>query len=260
VFPLRDDIPTERTPWLTIALIVANVIVFLLSLRDGGSLFSGPTNAFVVDWGVIPYEVTHPGDECELAQGRVLCEGQTGVTGQTDDQPPTWVTAFSSMFMHAGLLHIGGNMLFLWIFGNNVEDSMGRVRFVLFYLLGGLAAIALQTAVDTGAAVPSLGASGAVAGVLGGYLLLYPRARVLTLVFLFVFFAFIQLPAILFLFIWFAQQALFGLADLTDPTGEGGGVAYFAHIGGLLAGLALALLFRDERALAQPRAIRRAWA
>jgi membrane associated rhomboid family serine protease len=151
------------------------------------------------------------------------------------------------MFMHGGLLHIGGNMLFLWIFGNNVEDSMGRVRFILFYLLGGLAAVALQTAVDPNAAVPSIGASGAVAAVLGGYLLLYPRARVLTLIFLIVFFAFVELPAIAFLFIWFAQQAIFGLADLTSPTGEGGGVAYFAHIGGFLFGLAAIKLFANRR-------------
>jgi membrane associated rhomboid family serine protease len=247
VFPLKDNIPTRRTPYVTIALIAANVLVFFLQLRGGGTLFGGPTEQTVVDWGVIPYEVTHLGDHCDVLQGQVVCEGQPGVSGQADDQPATVVTAFSSMFMHAGLLHIGGNMLFLWIFGNNVEDAMGRVRFVLFYLLGGLAAIALQTAVDVDAAVPSLGASGAVAGVLGGYLLLYPRAKVLTLVFLVVFFAFIELSAIAFLFIWFAQQAVFGLADLTDPTGEGGGVAYFAHIGGFLFGLLAIKLFADRQ-------------
>jgi membrane associated rhomboid family serine protease len=247
VFPLKDNIPTRRTPYVTIALIAANVLVFFLQLRGGGTLFGGPTEQTVVDWGVIPYEVTHLGDHCDLLQGQVVCEGQPGVSGQADDQPATVVTAFSSMFMHAGLLHIGGNMLFLWIFGNNVEDAMGRVRFILFYLLGGLAAIALQTAVDVDAAVPSLGASGAVAGVLGGYLLLYPRAKVLTLVFLVVFFAFIELPAIAFLFIWFAQQAVFGLADLTDPTGEGGGVAYFAHIGGFVFGLLAIKLFADRQ-------------
>jgi membrane associated rhomboid family serine protease len=247
VFPLKDNIPTRRTPWVTIALIAANVVAYFLQLRGGGTLLGGPSQQTVVDWGVIPYEVTHPGDHCDLFQSQVVCEGQPGVSGTADPQPATLATAASSMFMHAGLLHIGGNMLFLWIFGNNVEDAMGRVRFVLFYLLGGLAAIALQTAVDPDAAVPSIGASGAVAGVLGGYLLLYPRARVLTLVFLFVFFAFIELPAIAFLFIWFAQQALFGVADLTNPTGGGGGVAYFAHIGGFLFGLAAIKLFANRR-------------
>jgi membrane associated rhomboid family serine protease len=153
------------------------------------------------------------------------------------DTPPTWLTVFSSMFMHGGLLHIGGNMLFLWVFGNNVEDAMGRFRFIVFYLLGGVAAMALQTAVGPSATVPSIGASGAVAAVLGGYLLIYPRARVLTLVFLFVFFTFIQIPAMFFLVIWFGQQLLFGYLDYVDPTGGGGGVAYFAHIGGFAFGL-----------------------
>jgi membrane associated rhomboid family serine protease len=153
------------------------------------------------------------------------------------NDPPTWFTAFSSMFMHGGLLHIGGNMLFLWVFGNNVEDAMGRVKFLVFYIVGGLAAMALQIAVGANDTVPSVGASGAVAAVLGGYLLLYPRARVLTLVFLFVFFTFIQIPAMFFLVIWFGEQLLFGYFNQVNPTGSGGGVAYFAHIGGFLFGL-----------------------
>ncbi len=139
------------------------------------------------------------------------------------------------MFTHAGLLHLGGNMLFLWIFGNNVEDSMGPVRFVIFYLLGGIAALALQTAINPDSTTPTLGASGAIAGVLGGYIVMYPRARVLTLIFLIIFFTFVELPAFVFLFIWFAQQAVFGAIGLTDPTG-GGGVAYFAHVGGFVFG------------------------
>jgi membrane associated rhomboid family serine protease len=239
VFPLKDDIPTRRTPVVTIALIVANVVIFFLSIRNGGSIWNGPDAQTVVHYGVIPYEVTHPGSECELVSqaGEVLCEGQAGVQGQADPQPSTWLTVVSSMFMHGGLLHIGGNMLFLWVFGNNVEDAMGRVRFVVFYLLGGIAAMGLQTVVDPSATVPSVGASGAVAAVLGGYLLIYPRARVLTLVFLFIFFTFIQIPAMFFLVIWFGQQLLFGYLDYVDPTGGGGGVAYFAHIGGFVFGL-----------------------
>jgi membrane associated rhomboid family serine protease len=239
VFPLKDNIGTRGTPVVTIALIVANVVVFLLSIRNGGSILGGPDSTTVVHYGAIPYELTHPGKECDLvsAAGQVLCEGQQGVTGAAEAQPPTWFTAFSSMFMHGGLLHLGGNMLFLWVFGNNVEDAMGRVRFLLFYVLGGLAAMALQVAVGPNDTVPSVGASGAVAAVLGGYLLLYPRARVLTLVFLFVFFTFIQIPAMFFLVIWFAEQLLFGYLNYADPTGGGGGVAYFAHIGGFLFGL-----------------------
>jgi membrane associated rhomboid family serine protease len=154
----------------------------------------------------------------------------------------TWQTAFSSMFMHASFLHIAGNMLFLWIFGNNVEDSMGRVKFILFYLAGGLAALALQVAVDPNASGPTIGASGAIAAVLGAYIVLYPRARVLTLVFIIFLFTVIELPALAMLGIWFAEQAVFGAAGLTNPAG-GGGVAYFAHVGGFVFGaLAIRLL------------------
>jgi membrane associated rhomboid family serine protease len=234
VFPLKDNIGTRRTPVITIALILANVVIYLLSIRNGGSILGGPGTETVIHYGAIPYEFTHPGRECDLAGGvqqAIVCGSHI------DHQPPTWFTALSSMFMHGGIAHIAGNMLFLWVFGNNVEDAMGRVKFVIFYVLGGLAAMALQTAVDPNATVPSVGASGAIAAVLGGYLVLYPRARVLTLVFLFVFFTFIEIPAMFFLVIWFAQQVLFGYFDQVDPTGGGGGVAYFAHIGGFIFGL-----------------------
>jgi membrane associated rhomboid family serine protease len=239
VFPLKDNIDTRRTPVVTIALIIANVVVFLVSIRHGGTIWNGPDQETVVHYGAIPYEFTHPGKECDLVSqtGQILCQGQIGVRGTPNPQPATWFTALSSMFLHGGLLHIGGNMLFLWVFGNNVEDAMGRLKFIVFYLLGGIAAMALQIAVDPSTAVPSVGASGAVAAVLGGYLLLYPRARVLTLVFLFVFFTFIQIPAMFFLVIWFGQQLLFGYFNQVNPTGGGGGVAYFAHIGGFLFGL-----------------------
>jgi membrane associated rhomboid family serine protease len=246
VFPLKDNIGTRNTPVVTIALIVANVIVFFLSIRNGGSILSGPDSTTVVHYGAIPYEFTHPGKECDLDQvGQILCEGREPVS--VFDTPPTWFTALSSMFMHGGLLHIGGNMLFLWVFGNNVEDAMGRVKFLFFYILGGLAAMALQIAVGPSESVPSVGASGAVAAVLGGYLLLYPHARVLTLIFLFVFFTFIQIPAMWFLLIWFGQQLLFGYFNQVDPTGGGGGVAYFAHIGGFVFGLLTVRLLATRR-------------
>jgi membrane associated rhomboid family serine protease len=231
VFPLKDNIPTDRTPWVTIGLILANVVVFVLQIRGGGSFGGGPTAGDAVIHGFIPYEITHPGSHCDLfANGNIGCRP----IAQASSQPATWTTVFTAMFIHGGIVHLAGNMLFLWIFGNNVEDSMGPVRFLAFYLLGGLAATALQVAVSPDSLVPNIGASGAIAAVLGGYLVLYPRARVLTLVFLFVFFTFLQLPALLFLVVWFAEQALFGLAGLNDPTG--GGVAYFAHIGGFLFG------------------------
>ncbi len=251
MFPLRDNIPTEHFPIVTVLLIVANCIVYFflqdgfLGLPNGGA----GGNWSVVDYALIPYEVTNPGDMCEaVANGGIVCEGQPGVTGVAEPQPSVWVTVFTSMFMHGSLLHIGGNMLFLWIFGNNVEDAMGPVRFIAFYLLGGLAADAAQILVDTDSTVPTLGASGAVAAVLGGYLLLFPRARVVTFVFIIFFFTILELPAILFLGIWILQQALFAYFDVIQPTGEGGGVAYFAHIGGFALGLlTVRLIAKEER-------------
>jgi rhomboid family protein len=250
VFPLRDNIPTERFPVVTVALIVLNVIAYFF-WQKGGITLGDPSSQHymtnLIDYGAIPYEITHPGDHCELlSSGQVACEGQPGVTGTAEPQPATWITLFTSMFMHGGLLHLGGNMLFLWIFGNNVEDAMGPVKYVVFYLVAGLAATAGQVIVDPSSTIPGIGASGAIAGVLGGYLILFPRARVVTVVFIIFFFTILELPALVFLVIWFAQQALFGYFDLLQPTGGGGGVAYFAHIGGFVFGLALVKLFADE--------------
>jgi membrane associated rhomboid family serine protease len=152
------------------------------------------------------------------------------------------------MFTHAGLLHLGGNMLFLWIFGTNVEDAMGPIKYILFYLLGGMAALALQVAIDPSSTAPTLGASGAIAGVLGGYIILYPRARVLTVVFIILFFTLIEVPALVVLAVWFGEQVLFGALGLTDPTNNGGGgVAYFAHIGGFVFGLLAIRVFAHRQ-------------
>jgi membrane associated rhomboid family serine protease len=242
VFPLKDNIPTDRTAIVTIALIAINVIVYFV-LQTKGGIFSGPSDTGVVDYGAIPYEITHPGKHCDIAQQAIACEGQPGVTGSASDQPATILTVFSAMFMHGSILHLGGNMLFLWIFGNNVEDSMGRAKFIAFYLLGGAAALAGQIIIEPDAAVPTIGASGAVAAVLGGYILLYPQARVVTLIFIVFFFTILELPAMLILGFWFLQQVAFGYFDLATPAGGGGGVAYFAHIGGFLFGLAAIKVF-----------------
>jgi membrane associated rhomboid family serine protease len=161
------------------------------------------------------------------------------------------------MFMHGGLLHLGGNMLFLWIFGNNVEDAMGSVKFLVFYLLGGLAAMLLQVIVAPNAQVPTVGASGAIAAVLGAYLVLYPRAKIVTVIFIVFFFTILELPALLVLGIWFLQQALFGYFDLANPGGGGGGVAYFAHVGGFVFGL-LAVRVLAKRP--PPPRVRTTWA
>ena len=246
MFPLKDNLPNRDLPLVTILLIAANVIVYLfLQPKSGIDLGGGSLDeGRLLHYAAVPYEVTHPGQHCAVVGGgsHIVCGKGVG-----DDGFATPVTLLTAMFSHAGLLHLGGNMLFLWIFGANVEDSMGKVRYLLFYVLGGLAAAAGQIAVAPDAIVPTLGASGAVAAVLGGYLLLYPRAKVVTVVFLVLFFTIIEVPAIIFLGIWFGQQLLFGALDLTDPTGSGGGVAYFAHVGGFVFGLLAITLFATRR-------------
>jgi membrane associated rhomboid family serine protease len=233
-------------PLVTIALVAINVIAYLLEIRHGGSFFGGPAPSVAVHYGAIPYELTHPGRHCELVTQQVVCQGQLGVSGTPAPQPATWITAFTSMFLHGSFLHIFGNMLFLVIFGPNVEDAMSRPRFLVFYLLGGLIALAAQIAVGPDSTGPTLGASGAIAAVLGGYILLYPRARVLTVVFIFFFFTIIELPAIVLLAVWFLEQLWFGLGGLASPLGGSEGVAYFAHIGGFLFGILAIRAFRSR--------------
>jgi membrane associated rhomboid family serine protease len=262
MFPIKDNIPTDRFPVVTVALIIANFIVYLLTIRHGGSLISGPDTHEVLRYGAIPRALTHSGVHCAQVApvdnpqaAEVLCNSRVlAANGIPAENPlPPWQTVFTSMFMHGSILHILGNTLFLWIFGNNVEDSMGPLRFIIFYLLGGIAALALQVVIDPNSTAPTVGASGAIAAVLGGYILLYPQARVLTLVFIILFFTVIELPALVMLGIWFVEQALFGALNLTHPTGGGGGVAYFAHIGGFGFGLAAIRLFATRRKQVPPR-------
>ena len=230
MFPLKDNIPTDRFAVVTVTLIAINVLMYFLF--QSGGILDGPDDCNVIEYGAIPFEITHPGQQVGFQE----CGAPTA---------PTWLTVLTSMFMHGSILHLAGNMLFLWIFGNNVEDSMGRGRFVAFYLLGGLAALGLQTAVGTGSQIPTIGASGAVAAVLGGYILMYPKARVVTVIFIVVIFTVLELPALAVLGLWFAQQLVFGLTEIATPAGGGGqgGVAYFAHVGGFVMGLALIKLF-----------------
>ncbi len=238
MFPLQDNIPGRSFPVVTVALIALNVVVYLFLQDKSGLDFSGNSldPEAIYDYAAVP---------CSVAGS---CTG-----GAVPEDSSPWLNVLTSMFSHAGLAHLGGNMLFLWIFGNNIEDAMGRVKFVAFYLLGGIAAFGLQFALDPGSEVPTLGASGAVAAVLGGYLLLYPRAKVVTAVFVVLFFTLIQVPAFLFLGLWIGQQVLFGLLDLSDPAGGGGGVAYFAHIGGFVFGLLAIKLFATYRSEATDR-------
>jgi membrane associated rhomboid family serine protease len=240
VIPLKDNIPTRQFPIVTVTIIVICCVVYLLQ----GGLLNGPSNETVVKYSAIPYEITHPGKECGIAQtGEVVCQGQAGVSGTPPPQPSTWLTILFAMFMHGSLFHIAGNMLFLWIFGNNVEDSMGRIRFPIFYLLGGLCATAAQVLINPGSTTPTLGASGAIAAVLGGYALLYPHARVITLIFIIIFVTVIELPALLVLGGWFLLQLA---SAASQPLDTGGGVAYFAHIGGFIFGLLTIRLFANR--------------
>ena len=233
MFPLKDNLPTERFPVVTVLLIVANVVVYFL-LQDGGWELTSNTRG---DWAVDDYAAV----PCELA-------GECASRGGVDD----YLSVLTSMFMHGGVLHLAGNMLFLWVYGNNIEDAMGVVRFVGFYVLGGVAAMALQTAIDPASPVPTVGASGAVSAVLGAYLLLHPRAGIVTLSLIPFFFGVIVLPAMVVIGVWFAQQVVFGLLDF-NTAGDGGGVAYFAHIGGFVFGLAaVKLLARRRRTAPAP--------
>jgi membrane associated rhomboid family serine protease len=249
VFPLKDNIRTRRFPVVTVVLIaICTVVWFVFEASFWNISETGQERT--LEYGAIPYEITHPGDLCgvDVTGTQIVCQGRPGVSGTPPDQAPWWVTIFTSMFMHGSFLHLAGNMLFLWIFGNNIEDSMGRPRYVAFYLLGGVAALGGQVLVDPDAAVPTVGASGAIAAVLGGYALLYPRARVITLLFIIIIFTVVELPALLVLGFWFVLQLLYGVNDIMQPVGgePGGGVAYFAHLGGFLFGLLAIKLFANN--------------
>lgn len=237
MLPLKDDVPTRSFPLVTVALIVINVLVYLYEFALG--MPGEPTRAarlaaerayeaFVYEFGLIP---------CRMGE---VCPSRlaTALAGA----PHPWLTVFTSMFVHGGLFHVGGNMLYLWIFGNNVEDSMGKGRFVVFYLLCGVAAALAQYLQDPGSPIPMVGASGAVSGALGAYLILYPHARVWTLVGFGWFWRLVPVPAVLVLGFWIVVQVLNSL--VTFGKGQPGGVAFLAHIGGFVAGMALIGLFR----------------
>jgi membrane associated rhomboid family serine protease len=211
MIPLRDVIPSRTTPYVTTTLVVVNVLVFLYEFSLGPA-----ANTLLFTFGLIPAQFS-------------------------------LITLFTSMFLHGGLLHVGGNMLYLWIFGDNVEDRMGHGRFLVFYLLCGVAAGLGQTLTSPDSAVPMVGASGAVAGVMGAYFVLYPHSRIVTLVPIFIFIQIIEVPAIFFLGIWFLMQFVSGVGSIAAATGEqsAGGVAFWAHVAGFAAGLIGVFVFRQ---------------
>jgi rhomboid family protein len=260
VIPIRDINPTSRTAWLTIAIIAANVAIFLL----WEPTFAGQVDQqeFFFCNAQVPYELTNQttladgGAEARRAIEESFGAGESQAAGLQDFLQQTcpgksWLASiFVSMFLHGGWLHLAGNMLFLWIFGNNVEDRLGRVSFVAVYVLGGLAATGLQVAFAPNSAVPNVGASGAIAAILGSYLILFPRARIHTLV-IFFFITFLELPASFVLLAWFVLQLFSGVGDMGPEVG-GGGVAYWAHVGGFVFGMAVTWLFFRSRGRRQP--------
>jgi membrane associated rhomboid family serine protease len=228
VIPLTDSPPRRSFPWVTVAIIVVNVLVFL-------------------------YELTLPNSELEAmvqAAGTIPAEILTG----RDIGPPApipgvvWITLFTAMFVHGGFLHIASNMLYLWVFGDNVEDTFGHGTYLVFYLVAGVIAGLTHVFVNAGSEVPSVGASGAIAGVLGAYLLLFPNAQVRTLIFLGPFITWPRISAVLLIVFWFLTQLVTGLASLNVTTHETTGVAVWAHIGGFVAGLLMALVLRPRPA------------
>jgi membrane associated rhomboid family serine protease len=225
MIPLSDLNPTRSKPVVNYAIIAACIGAFALQLAFGLDV-----SAF--EYGAIPVRVFH--------EGRALIP--YGL-----DPAPSWLTLFSHMFLHGGFMHIIGNMLFLHVFGDNIEDAMGRLRYPIFYLLCGLIAAFSHALADTSSAVPMVGASGAISGVLAAYMVLFPRARIRTLVFFGWFIRIMELPAWLMIGLWFVYQLLLGFASMGS---QGGGVAYMAHIGGFIGGLALVKLFTLGRAKA----------
>ncbi len=219
MIPFKDDCRIRSFPFVTIGIVVVNVLVFLYQLSAG----QAESQRFVMQMGFIPYEVTH------------------FVNLRPESVVPLYLTPFTAMFVHGGILHLFGNMLYLWIFGDNIEDVLGHLRFLLFYLGCGIIATGVQVFFEPNSQLPMIGASGAVAGVLGAFLVCFPTARVYTLVFLFFWIRVLRIPALFFLGLWF-------LIQLSSALGRSaGGIAWFAHIGGFIAGVVLILKYLKGR-------------
>jgi len=231
VIPLRDNIPHRRFPVVTTTLIAINVLVFLWELSLGPAL-----DRAVMRYGVIPAHLVHGGDRDALER---------------------FLPLVTSMFLHGGWAHIVGNMLYLWIFGDNVEDRLGRGGYLLFYLACGVASALAQVAAAPGSTMPMVGASGAIAGVLGAYIVLYPRSRVLTLIPILIFPWLVMIPAAVFLGLWFLLQLLSGSLELSARAGHAGGVAWFAHVGGFAVGAVIGLVLRARPDRSEPYEVQR---
>lgn len=234
MLPIKDyPGPRRRIPWMTWTIILLNIVIFLYQVSLGPD-----APAFMFAYSVVPFALTHG-----IPQTALLKNPASNPFSTPD---PVYLTLITSQFLHAGWLHIGGNMLFLYIFGDNVEDRMSHFWFLLFYLFCGIIAALTQVTVAPDATIPSLGASGAIAGVLAAYLVLFPSARVKTIIFIFIFITLVTVPAFILIGLWFLLQFFDGVASLSHVQQGMGGVAYFAHVGGFLTGLIITLLVRDR--------------
>ncbi len=217
MIPLRDKNPTRKFPIVTVLLIIINVLMFFYQLSLGNRF-----DDLFFNYGMIPNKIVH----LDFANPLII------------------LTLLTSIFLHGGWLHLAGNMLYLWVFGDNVEDKMGRMRFLLFYILCGVSASILHIIIEPTSMIPTIGASGSISGVLGAYLLMFPKARVVTLIPIFVFIQITELPAFIILGLWFILQFINGMISLGYETAGMGGVAWWAHIGGFVAGMILLIPFR----------------
>jgi membrane associated rhomboid family serine protease len=223
MLPLKDNNPTETLPFITVSIIILNIAVYIYQLSLGHDY-----ERFIFSMGAIPNKIINNSDVIPMIS------------------LSAFLTIYSSMFLHGSLLHLISNMLYLWIFGNNIEDAMGHIRFIFFYLISGSMAAFAHILTDIDSRIPMIGASGAVSGVLGAYILLYPRAKVLTLVMIGFFVRLVRIPAIYLLGFWILIQFLFGMTSLTVRDSSGG-VAWFAHIGGFITGFILINIFKLKR-------------
>ncbi len=229
LFPIKDYNPTRTVPYITIALIIINVVVFMYQ----GYLAGDQLGKFVNNYSMVPYEVTH------MKNVKVLVgNDRFGYPIFEEREIGPVSSIFSSMFMHGSIMHLLGNMLFLWIFGNNVEDYLGKTQFIFFYLVSGFGASAVHIIFNFNSLVPVIGASGAVSGVMGAYLFLYPKAKVKTLVFIFIFITFLDIPAKIFLALWFVFQFFYS---------SGGGIAWLAHVGGFVIGALIIIAVKKKK-------------
>jgi membrane associated rhomboid family serine protease len=249
LIPLRDSAPRSRVPLVTIALLGGTVVAYLVAIASGGSLIDGPSSATALHFGAIPYELAHLSRHCDLGAAgfsqAVLCTGQHGVHGVAPAQPPTWLTAFSSLFLHANVLHLLIDIAFLRVFAAALEDQAGHLALLVIFVAGGLAGIALSTAADAGSSAPLIGPAGAIAAVIAARLVLAPQSKVATVVLVPFFFNVVEAPAALIAAVWVGAALALQASGLSTPLGDTG--AAYELLGGAALGLLAAAALARAR-------------